>query len=129
MDRKLAAARLHAHLVFGRASWAGVVLHAGFLLIGAHLAARLSMGKRRHCNKTCGQGQGQHKLRHQDFLSSKLGREAIRHPDQLLLLAVLSSAARNSFASFSASSLAQKWQKRNRGCSSSMWLCSAVTSI
>src|SRR5258708_21073186 len=48
---------------------------------------------------------------------------------QLLTLAVLSSAARNPLASFNASSLAQKCRKNSRGCSSSMWLWTAVTSM
>src|SRR5262249_44121785 len=41
----------------------------------------------------------------------------------------LSSAARRPFASFSASSFAQKCMKNRRGSSYSMWLCSAVTSM
>jgi hypothetical protein len=40
--------------------------------------------------------------------------------DQLLATAVLSSAARIPLASFSASSFAQKWMKKTRGCSVSM---------
>jgi len=40
---------------------------------------------------------------------------------------VWSNAARRPFASFTASSFAQKCMKNSRGCSSSMWLCSAVT--
>jgi len=39
---------------------------------------------------------------------------------QFCATAVLSSAARNPCASFRASSLAQKWTKNMRGCSSSM---------
>src|SRR5262249_8401110 len=42
---------------------------------------------------------------------------------------VWSSAARSPFASFIASSFAQKCMKKRRGCSSNMWLCSAVTAI
>src|SRR5262245_54607699 len=48
---------------------------------------------------------------------------------QLFALAVLSSAARSPLASFTASSLAQKCMKNSRGCSLSMWLCTAVTSM
>src|SRR5215475_16054518 len=44
-------------------------------------------------------------------------------------LAILSSAARTPLASFSASSFAQKCMKNSRGCSLSLWLWSAVTSI
>src|ERR1051326_3107619 len=50
-------------------------------------------------------------------------------PIQFVLLAVLSSAARKPRASLIASSLAQKCMKISRGCSSSMWLWIAVTSI
>src|SRR5262245_15809240 len=48
---------------------------------------------------------------------------------QLFALAVLSSAARRPLASLMASSLAQKCMKNSRGCSLSMWLCTAVTSM
>src|SRR5262245_37261469 len=48
---------------------------------------------------------------------------------QLFALAVLSSAARSPLASFTASSLAQKCMKNSRGCSLSMWLWTAVTSM
>ena len=44
----------------------------------------------------------------------------VKRKDQLFAVAVLSSAARNPLASFKASSLAQKWRKNSRGCSSSM---------
>jgi hypothetical protein len=43
-------------------------------------------------------------------------------PGQCSATRALSSAARKPFARFTASSLAQKWQKNRRGCSSSMWL-------
>src|SRR5262249_16925221 len=49
--------------------------------------------------------------------------------DQLLVLAVLSSAARSPLASLIASSFAQKCMKISRGCSVSMWLWIAVTSM
>src|SRR5215475_5154376 len=48
---------------------------------------------------------------------------------QLFALAVLSRAARSPLASFTASSLAQKCMKNSRGCSLSMWLWTAVTSM
>jgi hypothetical protein len=48
---------------------------------------------------------------------------------QPLVTANFSSPARKPFASLSASSLAQKCTKNRRGCSSSMWLWMAVTSI
>ena len=48
---------------------------------------------------------------------------------QLFALAVLSSAARSPLASLTASSLAQKCMKMRRGCSVSMWLWTAVTSM
>src|SRR5262249_24783013 len=43
-----------------------------------------------------------------------------------LALAILSKAARNPLASLTASSFAQKCMKNRRGCSSSIWLWSAV---
>src|SRR5262249_22404029 len=42
---------------------------------------------------------------------------------------VWSNPARSPLASFTASSLAQKCMKKSLGCSSSMWLCSAVTAM
>src|SRR5262249_9905764 len=48
---------------------------------------------------------------------------------QFVARAVLSSAARRPLASFNASSFAQKCMKIKRGCSDSMWLCTAVTSM
>src|SRR5215475_13870888 len=53
-------------------------------------------------------------------------RDDRRH---LLALAVLSNAARSPFANFRASSFAQKCMKNSLGCSVSMWLWIAVTSI
>src|SRR6185312_15735131 len=55
--------------------------------------------------------------------------ETRRTVRQLLATFTLSSAARRPLASFSASSLAQKCMKKRRGCSSSMWLWIAVTSM
>src|SRR5437867_3670970 len=45
------------------------------------------------------------------------------------LMCMRSSAKRRAVASFLASSFAQKCMKKSRGCSSSMWLCTAVTAI
>jgi len=47
----------------------------------------------------------------------------------LLATAILSSAARRPFASVAASLFAQKCTKKSRGCSSSIWLWMATTSI
>src|SRR5258708_4979946 len=53
---------------------------------------------------------------------------ANRHPHPLAML-TCDSAALSPCASLPASSLAQKCMKNRRGWSSSMWLCSAVTSM
>ena len=53
----------------------------------------------------------------------------MRSNSQCCATAVLSSAVRTARANFTASSSAQKWMKNMRGCSSSMWLWIAVTSI
>src|SRR5215472_9009342 len=73
------------------------------------------------------------------FLASKAVGSPYGAPDvapitdrserQLFALAVLSSAERSPLASFTVSSFAQKWRKNSRGCSLSMWLCTAVTSM
>src|SRR5215813_12956762 len=51
-----------------------------------------------------------------------------RHP-HFFCRFTLSSPALRPLASFNASSFAQKCMNRSRGCSSSMWLCNAVTSM
>src|SRR5262245_63228395 len=63
-----------------------------------------------------------------DRLRVDLGRHREGHL-LALVLAVLSNASRRPLASFEASSFAQKCMKNSRGCSVSMWLWSAVTSM
>src|SRR4029077_3750048 len=106
-------ARFHAHLILGLAGRPGVILHAGALLVAANFAAWL-LGPSRVVGGPIAEKYDQHyrrKAHDWDFSpGSKRKRSA-------LVLAVLSSAARNPLASFTASSLAQKCRKYRRGCS------------
>src|SRR5215510_15028369 len=122
----LSPARLHASVVLGLAGRAGVIRHAGALLVAALLAGI----RCRSPHRRAGAAQSeQHQHDDGDRSHHDLPFFARRRPGQLRALAVLSSASRNPLASFSASSLAQKCMKISRGCSSSMWLWMAVTSM
>ena len=77
----------------------------------------------------CRGGRGSPKSLNRPANASAVGVSCPRSSAQLFALAVLSSAARRPLASLTASSFAQKCMKKSRGCSSSMWLCTAVTSM
>src|SRR5262249_22492722 len=116
----------HADVVVILARGLRVGLYARLSEITAVLCAAV-----RPC-RSCG-AQRAHPVKHREQNEDSIHEDFSSHflpvVFWLVTLAVLSSAARMPLASLRASSFAQKCMKNRRGCSSSMWLCRAVTSI
>jgi hypothetical protein len=114
----------HTDVVFALARGLRVGLDASPLVIAAVLATvRCShRGQAAHARKQ--DKQSNYDDFHGNLLWLRTGPFFYFLPvvSWLVVLAVLSSAARNPRASFKASSFAQKCRKKSRGCSSSMWL-------
>jgi hypothetical protein len=63
-------AGFHAHLVFSLAGRAGIIFHAGALLVGAHFAARLLSLRRIVGSIETGQHQQRDRKKSHDMFSS-----------------------------------------------------------
>src|ERR1044071_264849 len=107
----------HADVQFVLARILRVVLDAGLMA----LATKPAAVRRRGGRNVRRARNAEHRNHEGQRLHQVLG--------QLFARAVLSSAARSPLASLIASSFAQKCMKMRRGCSSSMWLWIAVTSM
>src|SRR5437763_597223 len=69
-DSGFLTTRLHAHPIFGLAGRAGIVLHAGALLVGAYFAVRLSLCRVIGSIKTAEHQQGDPENSHVQISSS-----------------------------------------------------------